>query len=368
MFKRRRIMLFSGLLCIIAILLLFAQISLAASINYGQSITFFMNPNGNVDYTFQGISGITVSILVEGECHAGGNVDTRFRVDDPNAGFMFFTDGGGGGCGNVDPLAPGLDITITGTHNISIFNTDIQGTATLTLTCVNNCHLIPKTQINAAAELPPPPPAKLCYDMNFEEDGRLRADTPLDRFDVYCRMLVEDSAYSMWLGGPLTNAGNIGNTFVLDQNIIQAVDVFSPYGKTAFQGSVSICLYGDGAMISLDANQSPRVPRPLETFVIDDFPGYTCGTIQGPATLALVLYNGANSGSDIRSLEDCMVTTTDVLRLRAQPSIDSDILARVPYDTTLTSVMRTDHWVYVVYDRKPGWMHAAYLSTNGDCG
>jgi len=137
-------------------------------------------------------------------------------------------------------------------------------------------------------ELPAPPPAPLCFDMTFEANGSVRAYIPMDRFDVNCRMLVENGHYFSWLGGPLTNAGNIGVQSVLNNQILQAVDVFSPSGKTQFEGDVVVCLRGTGALIVLDASGSPRVPRSTIAWQTPAFPGFTCGTLYAPATLILV--------------------------------------------------------------------------------
>jgi hypothetical protein len=99
---------------------------------------------------------------------------------------------------------------------------------------------------------------------------------------------VEDGEYFYWNGGPLTHTGNIGNPSTLDLSIIQAVDVFSPVGRTQFEGDVVICLRGVGSLILLDAGQAPRVPRNITTWTTPSFPGFTCGTLYAPGTLVLV--------------------------------------------------------------------------------
>jgi hypothetical protein len=142
--------------------------------------------------------------------------------------------------------------------------------------------------VAAAVELPAPPPAPLCFDMNFEANGVVRAYIPMDRFDVNCRLLVENGQYFSWLGGPLTNPGNIGVQSVLNNQILQAVDVFSPSGKTRFEGDVVVCLRGAGSLIVLDASNSPRVPRSTIAWQTPAFPGYTCGTLNAPGTLVLI--------------------------------------------------------------------------------
>jgi subtilisin-like proprotein convertase family protein len=137
-------------------------------------------------------------------------------------------------------------------------------------------------------ELPPPPPTPLCSGVNFNEAAGLRAVAPLDSMEVNCRMLVEDGEYFYWNGGPLTQAANIGDQSILDKSVIQAVDVFSPVGRTQFEGDVVICLRGVGSLILLDASQAPRVPRVITAWTTPSYPGFTCGTLYAPGTLALV--------------------------------------------------------------------------------
>jgi len=140
----------------------------------------------------------------------------------------------------------------------------------------------------AVVELPAAPPAPLCTNVNFDENAGLRAHAPFDSMEVNCRMLIENGQYFNWNGGPLTNAGQIGNQSVLDLGVTQAVDVFSPVGRAQFEGDVVICLRGTGTLIYFNANQSPRTPQVITGWTTPAFPGFTCGTLYQPGTLVLV--------------------------------------------------------------------------------
>ncbi len=143
---------------------------------------------------------------------------------------------------------------------------------------------------SVAIELPAPPPATECNDVNFEDPGIVRTHftNDADLGAINCRVIAGDGHYMTWYGSPLTNSGNIGNQTVLDLGVIAAVDVFSPNGTTGFVGDVDICLKGSGYMIYLGANNSPRVPQLWSTWTTDAFPGYTCTTLYAPGTVVLV--------------------------------------------------------------------------------
>jgi len=62
------------------------------------------------------------------------------------------------------------------------------------------------------------------------------------------------------------------------------------------------------------------------------------------------------------------ICTTGNLRVRAGPSIDDDIIGYVPRGVTLRSISRNRYWVNVGYQGEVGWIGAAYVSADGDCG
>ncbi len=139
-------------------------------------------------------------------------------------------------------------------------------------------------------ELPAPPPAPACTDVNLDKPGMIRTHftNDADRVGLNCRLLAANGHYMTWLGGPITFAENVGNQTVLDLGVIAAVDVFKPGDQSGFAGDVVVCLKGSGHMIYLNAQGQPRVPQLWSTWTTDAFPGYTCTTLYTPGTVILV--------------------------------------------------------------------------------
>lgn len=139
-------------------------------------------------------------------------------------------------------------------------------------------------------ELPEVPPATACTDVNFEDPGVIRSNftNDADRAGLMCGLIAAGGDYRIWNGGPITFSSNIGSQTVLDLGVIAAVDVFSNSGQGGFVGDVNICLEGDGYIIYLNANSSPRVPQLWSNWTTDAFPGYTCTTLYAPGTVVLV--------------------------------------------------------------------------------
>jgi hypothetical protein len=208
--------------------------------------------------------------------------------------------------------------------------------------------------------------------MTFEIEGVLRAYIPLDRFDVHCRLLVENGNYMTWLGGMLTHSGQIGDQSVLDEGVVQAIDVFSPAGKTRFDGDVVICLRGNGSMIYLNANQAPRTPQEMTTWQTPSFPGFNCVTLYEPGTVVMVQAASSStavpSAPAITELAECHLTTTDVLRLRAEPNANGQVLAVLPFDFKQRATAFVPGWYRTSYEHHVGWVSANYVRTEGVCG
>lgn len=139
-------------------------------------------------------------------------------------------------------------------------------------------------------ELPAPPPATACSDVNFEQNGAIRSNftNSADTAALHCRLIAVDGQYMTWYGSPLTSNGNIGESFVLILGVVAAVDVFSMNGSAGFVGDVNVCLKGSGYIIYLNANGAPRVPQLWSSWTTPAFPGYTCTTLYAPGTVVLV--------------------------------------------------------------------------------
>ncbi|MCL4252021.1 MAG: hypothetical protein KJ065_27970, partial [Anaerolineae bacterium] len=136
--------------------------------------------------------------------------------------------------------------------------------------------------------LPPPPPVPFAEDMNFGDSPAARTGVPSSLVDaINVRVIVEDGAYVYWNGGQLYGPEHIGNQGVVDLGILQAVDIFSST-LGYFEGGFVICLKGEGEMIWMAGNGTPRQAEWVQTYTVPEFAGYTCLTIFEPGTLALV--------------------------------------------------------------------------------
>ncbi len=160
------------------------------------------------------------------------------------------------------------------------------------------------------------------------------------------------------------NAAGIGNAAVLDLGFRDGVDVWGWVlhdTQVCFEGS-------SGSFRFLDAATAPRAVSELPAFLGEN--GMICATIDRAGTVALV--NGppvpapSPTPPVYQSLSGCMVTTTFILNLRAAPA--GDVIGAVPYSATLTALERTDSWFKVDYHGAQGWISAAYVSPEGDCG
>lgn len=144
------------------------------------------------------------------------------------------------------------------------------------------------TPTPAVAADNPPPPAYPCPDYNFQADSIMRSVNLGEVGSVNCRVIVENGNYASWMGSAIANSGNIGIESVLAMGVLQAVDVFTPYGDAEFDTDVVVCLRGVGAMVFLDARGIPRSPQVLTAWQTPAFPGYTCATLYAAGTLVLV--------------------------------------------------------------------------------
>jgi hypothetical protein len=172
--------------------------------------------------------------------------------------------------------------TVLGTFTFTIDVVDTVGaTASITYT-------VTITPTPPAVVDNPPPPSLPCPDYNFDENSPIRSVNLGRQRAINCRMLVVDGSYAAWQGTVIAHGGNIGIESVLAMGVLQAVDVFSPYGNPVFEGDLVVCLRGIGAMVFLDARGIPRSPQILTAWQTPAFPGYTCATLYAAGTLVLV--------------------------------------------------------------------------------
>ncbi len=141
----------------------------------------------------------------------------------------------------------------------------------------------------AVAVFPTPPDTPRCDYRNGLENDVVRAGAPPEfASDVFCRTLVQNGRYVSYLGSEITNAGMIGNEGLLNLDIVQAVDIFSPSGARYYTGGIVICLRGTGRLVYLNSNNAPRIAEIIGSYTTPDFPGYTCATLFEPGMLLLV--------------------------------------------------------------------------------
>jgi hypothetical protein len=151
-----------------------------------------------------------------------------------------------------------------------------------------------RVRVNEAAPVPPPPPTPLCEAHNFEEGGVVRSSiSDALGYAVNCRILYQNGRPTTWLGNALYGEANLGVPGLIDLGVQQAIDIFSPVGRTYFEGGAVFCLRGSGTLIWLAASGAPRVPAIIGHYTVPDFPGFTCATLFEPGTLVLVSRNPA---------------------------------------------------------------------------
>ncbi len=119
--------------------------------------------------------------------------------------------------------------------------------------------------------------APLCQLIGSETDPIAKADVAdgtVPDGNVYCRVIARNGEF---LYG--NTPSEIGDSGVLDQTVLQAVDVSGMANGAAvipFEHPVTICLRGEGTLWYLDAATQPRAVSVLDSGLYD---GWTCGVI-----------------------------------------------------------------------------------------
>lgn len=195
------------------------------------------------------------------------------------------------------------------------------------------------------------------------EQGSEAATTPIPSL---CGQLpghyrVEGYTYSSHC--KLADSLGISNQLLVDNGAIDAVDIFGWVAQP-----LKMCfLRPSGAIVLLDAANSPRTIVPLRTWTED---GWICATVDRNGTAVLMPLEFFTSGpipEPIWDLTDCTVTTVNILNLRGEPNGASEIIANVLNDVTLTADKRATHFHRVNYYDVIGWLSSSYLSMSGDC-
>jgi hypothetical protein len=200
----------------------------------------------------------------------------------------------------------------------------------------------------------------------------------------FCRVLIHDTAYSV-------DASVIGVQALLDLQPTQAVDVFgmleNGISADTFLKPVRICLRGTGNVLYLQANDTTRTVQTL--FGWEATPGYTCADVFNPGIVALAAGAPASaSGSDttgtstgttidplvpgdvnaVTPLTTCNLETTYGVYLRMGPSVTARIRYIFRGGVVLEATGKSGPWYLVTFNKKPGWISAAFVTPHGECG
>ncbi len=199
---------------------------------------------------------------------------------------------------------------------------------------------------------PTPKPTIFTCEVLNAQGYRVRATHGL-RSGVQCRRL---------------DATGVGIQAVINLGFLDAVDVWG-----YVEQGVEVCFppeRGSGGLMFLDAATAPRTVSPLASVLRD---GYTCASINRPGTLVLVSNAPQPSqlpvptGLPTTLLSGCMVQTNAILNFRDGPA-GNVVEPLIPYGVRLTALERTDSWFRVDYHGARGWISAAYVEPQGDCG
>jgi len=66
--------------------------------------------------------------------------------------------------------------------------------------------------------------------------------------------------------------------------------------------------------------------------------------------------------------DNCRVRITRTVRLRSQPSTASEVISRLPFNTTWQVTEYTDGWFRVIYQDTQGWASAQFTEPTVGCG
>ena len=237
---------------------------------------------------------------------------------------------------------------------------------------------------------PPPPANSDDSDDSDDSSGSSKRATPAARTVPFFPTQdhsqlpagAEVQSESRWIAFREVSGDAIGNADVREA-AISAIDVWGPVGVDAL-----VCFDGAGSLLLLDAAYSPRRLVWLDAYQRDD--GKTCARLDRAGTLVLMpMQPGmtlvtpvtpdpiataapttrrhwtviADSLDQMRTLENCLVSASELLNFRDRPA------GRVPrlYIGQSRAIARTDNWFQVEYFGRTGWISAHYVTTEGDC-
>ncbi len=210
---------------------------------------------------------------------------------------------------------------------------------------------------NADAQSP-----ALCNDWNFVEDALIRADFGDYRYQANCKII---------------NPRRTG-ILIPDAEVTAMVNVFFPERDMNFERGGVICISGNNELLFTTGPDA--VAQPLTLYRVPAWPGYICATVY--ETGYVLRTRQPSNVPAIRppsppvAQSQCVVTTTNRLRVRVDPNTTSRILGVLPANAELLSDQRIEvnrQWWYHVGVFAPvtaeaGWVSGDYLTFVGDCG
>jgi hypothetical protein len=243
-----------------------------------------------------------------------------------------------------------------------------------------------------------------CRNVDGQENSVVRIGVPDDAVAggagvAGCRVIHDGSGF-------VQSPAVIGNLSVIRRGVQAAVDVFGIAGGSAvnnFGTELQLCLRGTGTMIFLNASTTPRIVSEMPAFTRQLEAGtYTCTFISSAGVMVLVSGPTAPALSEVQQapvttvtedgtvvettegvtapvvapvvssvaatpLTGCRVTTTAMVRLRAEPNTSSEIITRLPYRFSLQATARTDEWVQVIWQDRQGWVSDNFLNLSAGC-
>jgi len=71
--------------------------------------------------------------------------------------------------------------------------------------------------------------------------------------------------------------------------------------------------------------------------------------------------------ADTPAMSGCKLTTVSIINLRAGPGLEYEVLAEIPYQTSLSATAESDDWFKVAYMSQAGWERREYIMRWGSC-
>lgn len=164
--------------------------------------------------------------------------------------------------------------------------------------------------------------------------------------------------------------GGLADPSIASAGVLDAIDIWGG------NSTVRFCFLKPGRLVFIDTSASPRVTSNLAA---DYNNGMTCGTVDRTGMVALLRADETAVVSPdpptapvkpetaTVSSDDCQVTTTAVLSLRAGPSVFYARLDAMPLGTRLHVSGRNGDWFLVNYLGQWGWSSSAHLTQSGAC-